>query len=161
MTENGFNSYDEVNQIQIGGNNGWPIVVGKNGDPRFVDPVFETAWVTAPTGICVYRGEVLPSEYRSQIMFCEWGQGEIRVLELEDPKDPQTRVVRDRYLLGDPDIFTFKPINLWGFIDMTPGPDGAIYMSAAPGAGPGVTGAIVRLTRAQGGREPFVGIRAH
>ncbi|MCB9769313.1 MAG: PQQ-dependent sugar dehydrogenase [Candidatus Omnitrophica bacterium] len=160
MTENGFNAHDEINRIEAGGNYGWPVVVGKPTDPRFVDPILDMLWVTAPTGILFYRGDRLPSQYRNRLLFCEWGQGEIRVLEGVGAAAGEFQPVGDYYLLGDPDVFTTKPIKNMGFIDMTEGPDGSIYLSAAPGAGPGVKGAILRIDRKPEVREPFVGIRA-
>lgn len=38
-TEFGQNQFDEVNRIVPGGNYGWPIVEGDNGDSRFIRPV--------------------------------------------------------------------------------------------------------------------------
>lgn len=44
-TEFGQNTYDEVNLIVGGGNYGWPVVEGRGGDPRFVEP----KWTWSPS----------------------------------------------------------------------------------------------------------------
>jgi len=55
--EQGRFANDEVNQIDAGGNYGWPFAICKPNDPRFVDPVFCTGdnetW--APSGCSFYR----------------------------------------------------------------------------------------------------------
>ncbi len=53
-TEFGQNSYDELNRIERGGNHGWPLVEGRGGDSRFVDPV--VTWRTedaSPSGLAI------------------------------------------------------------------------------------------------------------
>ena len=43
-SELGQNAQDEVNPLSVGGNYGWPLVEGRGGDGRFVDP----AWTWRP-----------------------------------------------------------------------------------------------------------------
>jgi len=59
--EGGLCCRDEVNAIRPGGNYGWPVVTGRSGDARFVDPVAfsgtDTTW--APAGAAFYDGSDL------------------------------------------------------------------------------------------------------
>ena len=62
---------DKVNVIKAGNNYGWPLVAGRAGDPRFVDPIADsgTSNTWAPSGILVpsrgqWQGSVLVAELR-------------------------------------------------------------------------------------------------
>jgi glucose/arabinose dehydrogenase len=57
-TENGPSVDDEVNLIEEGANFGWPVVTGRAGDDRFVDPVAVFVSPIALTGCAVVDGSV-------------------------------------------------------------------------------------------------------
>ena len=66
-TEFGQNSYDELNRIERGGNHGWPVVEGRGGDTRFVDPV--VTWRTedaSPSGLAIIDDVAYVAALRGQ-----------------------------------------------------------------------------------------------
>ena len=66
-TEFGQNTFDEVNVIRAGQNYGWPVVEGRSGDSRFVDPV--VTWSPAeasPSGATVAGGSFWVAALRGQ-----------------------------------------------------------------------------------------------
>ncbi|MEX0832463.1 MAG: PQQ-dependent sugar dehydrogenase [Actinomycetota bacterium] len=66
-TENGPSSDDEVNQIVAGGNYGWPIVLGRSGDPDFIDPVLDFPQTIAPTGCAVWKGTMYFGDFLGKL----------------------------------------------------------------------------------------------
>lgn len=66
-TELGQNSFDEVNVLRAGQNYGWPVVEGRGGDSRYVDPV--VTWSPAeasPSGAVVAAGSFWVAALRGQ-----------------------------------------------------------------------------------------------
>jgi glucose/arabinose dehydrogenase/putative cell wall-binding protein len=66
-TELGQNAFDEVNVLRAGGNYGWPVVEGRGGDSRFVEPV--VIWTPAeasPSGAVVAAGSFWVAALRGQ-----------------------------------------------------------------------------------------------
>jgi glucose/arabinose dehydrogenase len=83
-TELGQNSFDEVNVVRAGANYGWPVVEGRGGDERFVDPV--VTWTPAeasPSGAVVAAGSFWVAALRGQrlwqvVLDGAGGVGEVR-----------------------------------------------------------------------------------
>jgi glucose/arabinose dehydrogenase len=66
-SELGQNAFDEINVLRAGGNYGWPVVEGRGGDPRFVEPV--VTWTPAeasPSGAVVAAGSFWVAALRGQ-----------------------------------------------------------------------------------------------
>ncbi|HEU4911789.1 MAG TPA: PQQ-dependent sugar dehydrogenase [Actinomycetes bacterium] len=64
-SEFGQNTWDELNRIEAGGNYGWPVVEGRAGDDRFLDPVRQ--WrpsEASPSGIAVAGSSVFMAGLR-------------------------------------------------------------------------------------------------
>ncbi len=65
--EFGQNEWDELNRIEAGADYGWPVVEGKAGDDRFVDPVRQ--WhpeQASPSGIAIVGDSVFMAGLRGQ-----------------------------------------------------------------------------------------------
>ncbi len=65
--EFGQDTWDELNLIQAGGNDGWPVVEGIGDDPRFVNP--QRQWPTdqaSPSGIAIWHGSVWMAALRGE-----------------------------------------------------------------------------------------------
>lgn len=162
LTENSYQVSDEVNRAAFGDNlgwNGWNASTGILNDPQFVDPLFTRYQPTfSPTGICVYMGDQLPPKYRNQVLFGTYNQGEIYLLRLKDPSDPNSEVRSVEKILGMKSE-TSRPLGTaGGIIDLAPGPDGWIYLCT--GGDPFGTSALFRL-RKDPESPPFHGLRVY
>ncbi|MBP0598609.1 PQQ-dependent sugar dehydrogenase [Herbaspirillum sp. LeCh32-8] len=66
-SEFGENTWDELNLIRAGGSYGWPVVEGKGGDKRFIDPLQQ--WSTSeasPSGMAIVGGNIYIANLRGQ-----------------------------------------------------------------------------------------------
>ncbi|MFQ6020219.1 MAG: PQQ-dependent sugar dehydrogenase [Dehalococcoidia bacterium] len=118
-SENGPSGHDELNRVMAGANYGWPRVMGIAGDPRFVDPIFETGEGTlAPTGLTFYSGDLL--SFGGDLFFCSFVRATLFRVRAAD-------IDRALALPGASaaTIDTGQPCGL----DVKTGPDGALYLS--------------------------------
>jgi len=117
LTDNGPDGHDEVNRIVPGGNYGSPEVNGIRHNPRFIDPIWESqAERGGIAGITFYSGRLFP-QYQNDILFCTFTSGKMTRLQLGGPLFDQ--VTAEESLTNQCNL------------DLTIGPDGAIYFSSA------------------------------
>ncbi|MBI4277686.1 MAG: PQQ-dependent sugar dehydrogenase, partial [Armatimonadetes bacterium] len=128
VTDNGPDRDDEVNVLDGGANYGWPVVMGKTGDPRFVDPILTFTPTIAPTGAAFYTGDRYPRAYRHNLFFGAWNTGQVYRVVLAPPA--YRRVVKVEMVL---------PARLDGIVDVAQGADGYLYFTTRS--------AIHRITR--------------
>jgi quinoprotein glucose dehydrogenase len=65
----GPNARDEINHVKKGSNDGWPVVVGAPGIPKFEDPI--VMWKNAtvpPAGMTFYHGDLYVATLKSQAL---------------------------------------------------------------------------------------------
>lgn len=104
--EFGQNTWDEFNRIEPGGNYGWPIVEGQVGDPRFIDPVVQ--WSTdqaSPSGLTWISGT---------FFLAALGGQQLWAIYVEDD--------------GSAGAIGWYPGAYGRIRDVTPGPDGSLWM---------------------------------
>ncbi len=77
-TENGPDVDDEVNLIEEGANYGWPVVTGRAGDERFIDPVAVFPSPIALTGCAVVDGDVWFGSFDGRLWRLADGEGSPR-----------------------------------------------------------------------------------
>jgi glucose/arabinose dehydrogenase len=135
-TEHGPTSHDEVNIINAGNNYGWPICIGKCGNPAFTDPV--RLWnpeTLAPSGATFYYGDAIP----------QW-KGSMLIGSLGLPDNTYAHHMHRIKFGSDGTSIVEEEIlykNEFGRIrDVEQGPDGFVYFSTSSGSG---TDRIVRI----------------
>lgn len=120
ITDNGNRGHDEVNQVRPGGNYGWPTATGIAGDPRFIDPLWDSyANRGGITGLAFYQGDLF-RQLKGALLFCNFEKGRLMVLR-PDPASADFRVAGE-------DIFPGQ-CNL----DVAVGSEGAIYLATITG----------------------------
>ena len=89
VTENGPESFDEVDRIEPGGNYGWPVVSGPaGGEPApgpgtYHDPLLAYEEVVVPTGIAFAHPATAQARYRGDLFFGTYGEGAVHRVRLD------------------------------------------------------------------------------
>ncbi len=108
---------EEINLVTRGGNYGWPFVEGFGDNATsadgMTDPLFAYAEEgSSPTAILSYAGNHFPEAYRGNLFMVEYARNDIFCLPLNGDRIQ----AQERFVSAD-----------GGAVDMTQGPDGALY----------------------------------
>jgi glucose/arabinose dehydrogenase len=114
-TENGPAAHDELNLIEAGGNYGWPIVLGRGGEPQFIDPLLDFPRVIIPTGCAFYGAPFLGRRSEGALFF-----GTIRGILHRATLSSDRQGIR-----ADHEFLTGLP----GITDVQMGLDGRLYLA--------------------------------
>jgi len=116
VSEHGSSAHDEVNVVESGKNYGWPIVIGGEHDPKYVDPIIHTGDETwAPSGATFYTSDNIP-KWEGKYFIATLRGNHLRMLDLDIEKN---QVVSSESLFSN----TFGRLR-----DASMGPDGNLYL---------------------------------
>jgi len=77
--------YDEINLLEAGKNYGWPLYVGKENDPNYVDPIIDSDDETwAPSGITFYKSGKIEA-FKDSLLIANLRGQHLRVIKLKPP----------------------------------------------------------------------------
>ena len=113
ISDVGPNDNDEINIIEPGGNYGWPKVMGKSDDPKFVNPIHTYTPVITPTQ-SVFVG--------NDLYFGSYNQGTVHKLTLTGENSDQ--VAKDEI------VYQGKPFGVLGIFHS---PDNKFYITRPEG----------------------------
>jgi len=114
IDETGPAGFDELNIIQPGGNYGWPEAKGIAGLSSYIDPIWTSGPVShTPTGMTFYTGDELPIP-ENDLLRCSWNTGMLEHVLMAPSFDH---------------IDGIEDTGLACSLDVTVGPDGALYFS--------------------------------
>lgn len=121
-TEHGPTSNDEVNHLVAGRNYGWPVIVGRAGNPLYVDPILLFSPDTcAPSG-ATFVTSTLVAEWNGDMVFTCLRGVHLHRIRLAAPGS-DTIVVSEQLFAG-----TYGRLR-----DAVLGPDGAVYLATSNG----------------------------
>ena len=116
VSEHGSSAHDEVNVVESGKNYGWPIVIGGEHDPKYVDPIIHTGDDTwAPSGATFYTSDNIP-KWKGKYFIATLRGNHLRMLDLDIEKN---QVISSESLFSN----TFGRLR-----DASMGPDGNLYL---------------------------------
>jgi len=113
VTENGSDNWDEINLVIRAENYGWPRARGRKGSERWMDPIWTVEKTVAPTGITVYRGDLIPG-LKGALLWCEWNTQSLRGGLFTDERHVE---------LASAEVIGHCSL------DVAEGPDGTLYLS--------------------------------
>jgi len=116
IDETGSAGFDELDIIQAGGNYGWPEARGIAGLSQYIDPIWTSGPVShTPTGMTFYTDDVLPIP-ENDLLRCSYNTGMLERVKMAPSFDH---------------IDGIEDTGLACSLDVTVGPDGALYFSTA------------------------------
>ena len=93
VTDNGPSSHDEVNRIRVGGNYGWPDVLGMAGDSspsgpgEYYDPVTVQEEIVVPTGIAIADPDNARRDVSGDLFYGTYGEQTIHRVKLDEERE--------------------------------------------------------------------------
>lgn len=93
VTDNGPSSHDEINRVQVGGNYGWPDVLGAAGGARpsgpgeYHDPISVQEETVVPTGIAIADPAAAVPDAAGDLFYGTYEEPSVRRVELNDARD--------------------------------------------------------------------------
>lgn len=120
--EGGRSGKDELNQVTPGANYGWPVVAGRAGDARFVDPVAEWSPAIAPGGIAFYTGAYRPWQGNAFVGGLRGQQLRRIVFDSAAAAAGQLRVIQEEVLLSQT-VGRIRAVRM--------GPDGQLWITTS------------------------------
>jgi glucose/arabinose dehydrogenase len=149
-TENGENTYDEINLIKPGFNSGWKIVMGpmskNNGittndlvsfpGSHYADPVFSWLDPVAVTGIEFLKSSKLGANYNNNIFVGDYNKGNLYFFKVNKDRtgieldaDQKSAGLSDLVVDNNTELNAVKFGTGFGSItDIKTGPDGWLYV---------------------------------
>ncbi|MGH2819736.1 MAG: PQQ-dependent sugar dehydrogenase [Actinomycetota bacterium] len=145
VTENGPDSFDEVDRIVEGGNYGWPEVSGPAPDPAatrsltgaYQDPLLDYPEIVVPVGIAFAHPREARAGFEGDLFFATYGEQAIHRVGLDRS--------RSRALSDDVFLRSDEPL-----VALAWGPEGLYYST---GASPGAV-RVIPLAAPEGDARP-------
>lgn len=117
-SDNGPDCDDEINIVTRDGNYGWRSAQPCNDtDPSYIQPLIRSVDRIAPTGVTFYEGSAI-SELNDELLVADFNTGYLRTFLLDESSGS---------LIGEGSPLISG--ELGALIDVTVGPDGAIYVA--------------------------------
>jgi len=115
-SEHGSFAHDEINIVKAGKNYGWPIIIGDEEGPEFVNPILHTGDDTwAPSGASFYNSDNI-SEWSGKYFIATLRGNHLRMLDLD---------LENNVVVSSEALFS----NTFGRLrDASMGPDGNLYL---------------------------------